>query len=130
PVPVGSRVKFEYRLADSSRVLRGIGVVRWVRTAEQAIAEGEPAGMGIEFVDVDAETDALITQVAARCGEGARAPRRARVITGPTALAPAESAAPATPARSLDQEEASALDALLGDMGGSAFGPAPEPGPD
>src|SRR5688572_27261318 len=36
PPPIGSRVRFEYRLADDSRVMRGVGIVRWRRAGVEA----------------------------------------------------------------------------------------------
>jgi len=89
PAPAGSRVHFEYRLADGTRVMRGMGIVRWVRSAVEAEEPEKPPGMGIEFVDLDADTEELIGRVVARFGEGSRAPRRQKV----------ESAAPRASAR-------------------------------
>jgi molecular chaperone DnaK len=60
PQPVGTLVKFEVQIAGGVRVLRGTAVVRWVR--ETANAEGPP-GMGLQFQELDPDTQALITRM-------------------------------------------------------------------
>lgn len=75
PLPVGSRVRFEYRIADNTRMLRGVGLVRWSRGVEDSSDE-KPPGMGIEFVDLDPQSEELITHIVATKGDGVRAPRR------------------------------------------------------
>src|SRR5690349_5346542 len=76
PPAVGSRVNFEYRLADSTRVLRGVGVVRWSRSLKEAKEPESPPGMGIEFVDLDPASEELVGRTVARFGEGKRAPKK------------------------------------------------------
>ncbi len=77
PAPVGSRVRFEYRLKDDSRIFRGTGVVRWSRPAAEAKEPDSPPGMGIEFVDLDPQSEDLVTHIVKTRGEGERAPRKA-----------------------------------------------------
>ncbi|HVG63893.1 MAG TPA: TIGR02266 family protein, partial [Hyalangium sp.] len=60
PQPVGTLVKFEVQIAGGVRVLRGTAVVRWVR--ETANAEGPP-GMGLQFQELDPDTQALISRM-------------------------------------------------------------------
>lgn len=116
PAPIGSRVSFEYRLQDNSRVLRGVGIVRWVRTVEQARDPEEPPGMGIEFVDLDPQSEELVTHIVATRGEGLRAPRRdgPRAAQGAAASgASVEENAPAALLEpSLGSEEIAALESL------------------
>ena len=76
PAPVGSRVRFEYRLKDDSRIFRGTGIVRWARGAAEAQEPDAPPGMGIEFVDLDAQSEDLVTHIVKTRGEGERAPRK------------------------------------------------------
>ncbi|HSI03639.1 MAG: TIGR02266 family protein [Myxococcota bacterium] len=76
PAPVGSRVRFEYRLKDDSRIFRGTGVVRWARGAADAKEPDSPPGMGIEFVDLDPQSEDLVTHIVKTRGEGERAPRK------------------------------------------------------
>lgn len=76
PAPVGSRVRFEYRLKDDSRIFRGTGVVRWARGAAEAKEPDAPPGMGIEFVDLDPQSEDLVTHIVKTRGEGERAPRK------------------------------------------------------
>jgi uncharacterized protein (TIGR02266 family) len=71
PPAVGTRIQFEYRLADDTRVLKGAGVVRWARDDE---ADSElPAGVGVEFIDLDPEAQRLVDEIVAAHGPGARA---------------------------------------------------------
>ena len=81
PAPVGSRVRFEYRLKDDSRIFRGTGVVRWARPAAEAKEPDAPPGMGIEFVDLDPQSEDLVTHIVKTRGEGERAPRK--VVVAP-----------------------------------------------
>jgi uncharacterized protein (TIGR02266 family) len=76
PAPVGSRVRFEYRLKDDSRIFRGTGVVRWARGAAEAKEPDSPPGMGIEFVDLDPPSEDLVSHIVKTRGEGERAPRK------------------------------------------------------
>ncbi len=118
PAPVGSRISFEYRLADNSRILRGLGIVRWARRADTATPD-TPPGMGLEFIDLDPQTDELIHQIVAERGDGERAPQRQKSVP-PTDGHPAETRTTETPLASveeanLDAEEQSALDSILED---------------
>lgn len=87
PLAIGARVHFEYRLSDETRILRGVGVVRWSRTADNASLD-DPPGMGIEFVDLDTESTALIAEIVASRGEGARAPKTQTLVAVDQAAAP------------------------------------------
>jgi uncharacterized protein (TIGR02266 family) len=60
PQPVGTPVKFEVQIAGGVRVLRGQAVVRWVRDANDPAG---PPGMGLQFTEVDAATQALINMM-------------------------------------------------------------------
>ncbi|MBI5508310.1 MAG: TIGR02266 family protein [Deltaproteobacteria bacterium] len=113
PAPVGARVHFEYALADGTRVLRGVGLVRWARKPAEAAEPDRPPGMGVEFIDLDPQSEQLITQIVAEHGDGARAPQRRpqKPVTAPVA---ATNPAVAGPLLDLDPEEADALDTLLG----------------
>jgi uncharacterized protein (TIGR02266 family) len=114
PAPVGSRVRFEYRLKDETRILRGTGIVRWARPAAQAKEPDAPPGMGIEFVDLDPQSEELVTQIVASHGEGERAPRKA--VTRAVPRSAEAGSAPARPMPELDAEEEELLSGLeLGD---------------
>ncbi len=112
PAPIGSRVHFEYRLADDSRVMRGVGIVRWVRT--EAADPDKPPGMGIEFVDLDPQTDELIHRMVSRFGEGRRAPRIERRKFRASTQTPI-GATPAA-AEPLDPAEEDAIEAMLASL--------------
>lgn len=74
PLPEGSQLRFTYTIANE-RVLHGVGLVRWVRTETDAELPERPPGMGVAFVDIDAASEELVTDIVARFGEGDRAPR-------------------------------------------------------
>lgn len=57
---VGTRVKFEFQLADGSPVMRGLGKVVWTRSQE---SKGEPIGMGIEFIKLDPASQNVLDRV-------------------------------------------------------------------
>lgn len=54
--PIGTRVDFTIHLAG--RMVKGVGEVRWMRPADYD--SGQPAGMGILFVDISPEDDAAV----------------------------------------------------------------------
>ena len=53
PLPVGARCHFAFTLPALSDPLLIAGEVCWRRSAEEARAEGEDAGMGVKFVFED-----------------------------------------------------------------------------
>jgi molecular chaperone DnaK len=60
--PVGSELRFELRLKDAAAPLvRGRGMVAWTRWQDQG--PRRPAGMGVRFLDLDAESHALIYKI-------------------------------------------------------------------
>jgi uncharacterized protein (TIGR02266 family) len=66
PQPVGTPVKFEVRIAEGVRVMRGSAVVRWVRPPEDLSG---PPGMGIQFTELDPASQALVERMLQRKGE-------------------------------------------------------------
>lgn len=63
PLAEGTRAQFEVQIAQGVSVLRGIGVVRWVRRA--ADAKGPP-GMGIQFEQLEPSSRTLIQRMVDR----------------------------------------------------------------
>ncbi len=63
PPPVGTRVRFAFRLRDGSPLLHGLGEVVWRREPGDAL--GRPPGMGIRFVELDREGRELVRRVVA-----------------------------------------------------------------
>lgn len=60
--PVGSELRFELRLKDAAAPLvRGRGMVAWTRWQDQG--PRRPAGMGVRFIDLDAESHALVYKI-------------------------------------------------------------------
>ena len=82
PKPRGTELSFKVELADGQRVLQGIAVVRWTR------ADGDPngpPGMGLEFLELDPASRALVDRM---LGKGA---------PPPPAVVPSPGIAPAQP---------------------------------
>ncbi len=105
PHPVGTEVRFQIELANGARVMRGTAVVRWIREP------GDPTGttgMGLQFREVDEETQALVDTMLGSAGAGSavtpaiepapkgQKPASARPATSkPPAAKPAAASAPA-----------------------------------
>jgi uncharacterized protein (TIGR02266 family) len=89
PQPVGTPVKFEVRIADGLRVMKGSAVVRWVRPPEDLSG---PPGMGIQFTELDAPSQSLVDRMLQRKGE---APVSAPPVAAPPAAAARPPASPA-----------------------------------
>lgn len=58
PWPPATVFSFEFRLADGDPPVRGKALVTWVR--QQKAAAEQPAGMGVEFLDLEAEGRRLV----------------------------------------------------------------------
>jgi uncharacterized protein (TIGR02266 family) len=61
PRPEGSLLYFQFTLADGSRLIEGLGKVVRVNPP----GEGRVAGMGLEFVNLDAASVELIADIVA-----------------------------------------------------------------
>jgi uncharacterized protein (TIGR02266 family) len=62
--PPGTVVRFELLLADGKRLMRGEGVVTWTREHDPA-QPTVPAGMGLRYSKLDAESRKLLDRIAA-----------------------------------------------------------------
>jgi molecular chaperone DnaK len=62
PRPVGTRLAFELRLHGGEPVIRGKGVVRWVR-AESTGRPPVAPGMGVQFTDLDDRSRAVVERM-------------------------------------------------------------------
>ena len=62
PRPVGTAFQVRIEIAGGARLLQGRALVRWLRTVDAPF--GAP-GMGLEFVDVDPQSAALIDRMLA-----------------------------------------------------------------
>src|SRR5690606_33817579 len=90
PQAVGTRLRFEVKIAGGVRVMRGLAEVRWVRH------EGDPAGppgMGLSFSGLDPTTQQLVDRMlksSPRGAEGAEEPPSATPAPSPglTPVAP------------------------------------------
>ena len=98
PKPIGTELSFKVEIADGQRVLQGVATVKWTRV------EGDPtgpAGMGLEFRELDDASRVLVD----------------RMIGKGSALA-------IEPPPSLPQRGAASLaDELFGDFGAPAAAP-------
>jgi type IV pilus assembly protein PilZ len=63
PREVGSFVYLQFALRDGSRIIEGLGRVVHVNSPD---IPGREAGMGVEFIDLDAESAATIEGIVAR----------------------------------------------------------------
>lgn len=63
PREVGAMVYLQFSLLDGSRLIEGLGKVVWVNRPED---KTRTPGMGIEFVNFDEESAALIREICAR----------------------------------------------------------------
>ncbi|MFN7943364.1 MAG: PilZ domain-containing protein [Thermoanaerobaculia bacterium] len=54
PPPVGTKLVFEFTIGQLRRPVQGVGRVVWVR--EKYEGPGKPAGVGIEFMQLDAQS--------------------------------------------------------------------------
>jgi molecular chaperone DnaK len=92
PKPVGTELLFRVELANAQRVMQGRGVVRWVR------GEGDPAGlggMGVEFIELDAPSRALVDRIVAN--KQSAAPAVTPTLRPPAAAKPPPVAKPPPP---------------------------------
>ena len=69
PMDVGTLLKFELVLADTSRLIHGVGRVIWSRSQVEAASAGVPAGMGIKFIKMDADSRAFVQRVVDERGD-------------------------------------------------------------
>src|SRR5512138_3905943 len=60
PKPAGTRLALELSLQTGEAVIRGQGVVRWVQPENPHAHPPTPAGMGIQFTELDEPSRALV----------------------------------------------------------------------
>ncbi|MBZ0089887.1 MAG: PilZ domain-containing protein, partial [Thermoanaerobaculia bacterium] len=53
PPPLGTKLVFEFVVGEQRRPVQGAGLVAWVR--ERYEGPGRPAGIGIQYTEVDAQ---------------------------------------------------------------------------
>ncbi len=63
PLAVGTLLKFEFMLKDESSLIHGVGRVVWRREEADASPQ-DPAGMGIKFIKMDADSRAVVQKIA------------------------------------------------------------------
>lgn len=63
PKPPGSIFIFEVWLGDDYKLVHGVGEVVWVRNEDESTSR--PAGMGIRYLKIDAESRAVVERVIA-----------------------------------------------------------------
>ncbi|ACL64958.1 2-alkenal reductase [Anaeromyxobacter dehalogenans 2CP-1] len=101
PRPVGTLLAFDLRLQGGETVIRGRGVVRWIREERPDAHPPTAPGMGVQFTWLDERSQALVERMAARKelrgaapGVGAPAPIAPRPDRTP---APTRAPLPASP---------------------------------
>lgn len=70
PREMGSMIYLQFQLKDGSKLIEGLGKVVWVNPPGTV---GRAAGMGIEFVNFDEESMALIEEICATKAAAKRA---------------------------------------------------------
>jgi uncharacterized protein (TIGR02266 family) len=96
PKPIGTYVRFEFLLSDAgqSSIIRGEGQVQWTKDFDPA-NPGKPHGMGVKFMRLDAESQAVVDRALKW---------RAEHGTSPSVALPAAGSAPnALPTREQSQ---------------------------
>src|SRR5512133_3640599 len=68
PRPPGSEVQLDVSLDSGQPVIRGRGIVRWTTPPSGPGEAAREAGMGIRFVELTAESRALVDRIVARGG--------------------------------------------------------------
>ncbi|RYZ35767.1 MAG: TIGR02266 family protein [Myxococcaceae bacterium] len=145
PQPVGTPVRFEVQIANGVRVLQGSATVRWVREVNDPAG---PPGMGLQFLELDTPSRALVELMLQRKPVGAApvAPAVAALpsiapLVAPVAAPPRPVAAPpqrpaaivppaAAPSRPAPQAPGGvALDSLFDDIEAPASAPPAEDEP-
>lgn len=66
PFPPGTLLKFEVKIADEQRLLQGVGRVVWKREKSASASEESPSGMGVKFIKINEEAQALIQDLTGR----------------------------------------------------------------
>ena len=66
PFPPGTLLKFEVKIADEQRLLQGVGRVVWKREKSASPGEESPSGMGVKFIKINEEAQALIQDLTGR----------------------------------------------------------------
>ena len=52
-LPLRSQVDFQFTLPEESRIIKATGIVVWSRNRKTS--EGQPSGMGIQFLNISTE---------------------------------------------------------------------------
>jgi uncharacterized protein (TIGR02266 family) len=64
PRTPGNLIYFQFTLKDGSKLIEGLGRVTWATSSQRAPAQGvDELGMGVEFINVDEESMALVEQI-------------------------------------------------------------------
>jgi hypothetical protein len=99
PAPTGTLLKIECEVDRGPKVIRAVARVVWHREQDQP---GSPAGMGVKFVKLDADSASLIEEIVAKTGvlgADSEPPRRS------SAPVPSESDRPISQKPLSDHEE-------------------------
>ena len=107
--PKGSRIEFEYLLNNERRIFHGVGIVRACSTGN---SKDIPPGIAVELIDIDALSEALLSESMAKFGEGKLAPKRARTTDEVLQTKKTEATPKAKPA--ILKADETDLDNLLG----------------
>lgn len=70
PLEIGTLLKFELQLKDTSRIIEGVGRVAWCRRPNELESLDRPAGMGIKFIKMSSESKAMVDVIVKSRGDG------------------------------------------------------------
>src|SRR4051794_34775327 len=62
PLPIGTQLKFEFQLQDSSSLIAGEGTVAWIREHDPA-RTGVAPGMGVRFEKLNSPSEPVLERI-------------------------------------------------------------------
>jgi len=77
PPPEGSVIFIQFSLSDGSKLVEGLAKVAWCLNSAEAEASGRTAGMGVQFLHFDEESNAVVAEIVKRIAEAEAAEAQA-----------------------------------------------------
>ena len=69
PPPKGSVIFLQFSLSDGSKLVEGLAKVAWCLSPAEAEASDRIAGMGVQFIHFDEESQAIVAEIVQRLDE-------------------------------------------------------------
>lgn len=88
PKPIGTYLRFEFLLSDdgATSIIRGEGQVQWTKDYDAA-TPGKPHGMGVKFMRLDADSQAVIDRALRWRADHGTSPNVALPVSSPVSSA-------------------------------------------